>query len=189
MHAWTGCDTTSATFGHGKLALLRKLKQSTEIQSVASIMSDVEADPEEIGKAGCKLFVLMYGGKKHDSLSDLRYVKYMQMVTSSKKVEPHKLPPTTRAAFFHSLRVHLQVLIWKDPSGHFPATQWGWKTEDTLLHPVMTDLDPAPEGLLKFIRCKCKLSSKNPCGSNVCSCHKHGLKCVAACGDSHGKDC
>ncbi len=53
----------------------------------------------------------------------------------------------------------------------------------------MTDFDPAPEGLLKFIRCKCKLSSRNPCSSNICSCHKHGLKCATACGDCHGKDC
>ncbi len=117
------------------------------------------------------------------------YVKYMEMVTSSKKIEPHKLPPTARAAFFHSLRVHLQVVIWKSPSVHLPPTQWGWKTENTSLQPIMTDLDPAPEGLLKFIRCKCKLSSRNPCSSNICSCRKHGLKCVAACGDCRGQSC
>ena len=189
LHAWTGCDTTSATFGHGKTALLKKLKQSAELQDLASVMNDVEADSEMIGEAGCKLFILMYGGKKNDSLSNLRYVKYMQMVTSSKKIEPHKLPPTARAAFFHSLRVHLQVVIWKSPSVHLPPTEWGWKKENTLLQPIMTDFDPAPEGLLKFIRCKCKLSSRNPCSSNICSCHKHGLKCVTACGDCHGKDC
>ena len=70
---------------------------------------------------------------------------------------------------------------------NLPAIQWGWKAENTSLHPIMTDFDPAPEGLLKFIRCKCKLSTKNLCSSNVCSCHK---KCVSACGgDCHGKDC
>ena len=116
LHAWTGCDTTSATFGHGKTALLKKLKQSAELQDLASVMNDVEADSEIIGKAGCKLFILMYGVKKNDSLSNLRYVKYMQMVTSSKKIEPHKLPPTARAAFFLSLCVHFQVVIWKSPS-------------------------------------------------------------------------
>ena len=25
LHAWTGCDTTSATFGHGKTSMLKKL--------------------------------------------------------------------------------------------------------------------------------------------------------------------
>jgi hypothetical protein len=181
LHAWTGCNTTSATFGQGKLALMKKLKQSAEIHELASIINDEEADSGRVGEAGCKLFVIIYGGKKNDSLSNLRYVKYMQMVTTSKKIEPHKLPPTARAAYFHSLRVHLQVVIWKTPSVHLPAIQWG-KTENTLLYPIMTNM----EGLLKFIRCKCKLST---CNSNVCSCHKHGLKCVSACGDCHGKDC
>ncbi len=70
-------------------------------------MNDVEADSEIIGEAGCKLFILMYGRKKNDSLSNLRYVKYMQMVTSSKKIEPHELPPTARAAFFFIACVYI----------------------------------------------------------------------------------
>ena len=53
----------------------------------------------------------------------------------------------------------------------------------------MTDLDTAPDSLLKFVRCKCKLSSTNPCSTNVCSCHKNGIKCVTACGDCHGEGC
>lgn len=53
----------------------------------------------------------------------------------------------------------------------------------------MTDLDAAPDSLLKFVCCKCKLSSKHPCSTNICSCHKHGLKCVTACKDCHGEGC
>ncbi len=47
----------------------------------------------------------------------------------------------------------------------------------------------APETLLKFVRCKCKLSSRNPCGTNLCSCRKNGLKCATACGDCRGENC
>ena len=53
----------------------------------------------------------------------------------------------------------------------------------------MTDIAAAPETLLKFVRCKCKLSPRNPCGTNVCSCRKNGLKRVTACGDCRGEDC
>jgi len=53
----------------------------------------------------------------------------------------------------------------------------------------MTDLEPAPESLLKFVGCKCKLSATNPCDSNTCSCRKHGLKCVTACGDCRRESC
>ena len=49
------------------------------------------------------------------------------------------------------------------------------------LHQSCTDLAAAPESLLKFVRCQCKLLSKNPCGTNIiCSCR---LKCVTACGE------
>ena len=99
-----------------------------------------------------------------------------------------KAPPMARAAYFHSLRVHLQIMTWKRISVKFDPTQWGWKADGKFLQPIMTDLDPAPGTLLKFIRCKCKVSTRNPCSSNVCSCQKHGLKCIVACGDCHGQN-
>ena len=43
----------------GKLALLKKLKQSAEVQDLASVMNDENADTEMVGEAGCKLFVMM----------------------------------------------------------------------------------------------------------------------------------
>ncbi len=96
---------------------------------------------------------------------------------STKKLDPYKLPPTARAAYYHSLRVHLQVILWKELAvNSINSTLWGWKLDGSMLHPVMTDIDPAP--------CKCKLTTRNPCGSNTCSCRKHGL-----CGDCRGESC
>jgi len=34
-----------------------------------------------------------------------------------------------------------------------------------------------------------KLTSKNPCGTNKCSCRENGLKCVTACDVCRGKNC
>ena len=53
----------------------------------------------------------------------------------------------------------------------------------------MTDLDVAPDSLLKFVQSKCKLSSKSPCNTNMCSCRKNGLRYVTACEDYHGEGC
>ncbi len=144
LHAWSGCDTTSATFGQGKTAILKKLKQSVEIQNISIILNDIEATPDTVGTAGCQLFVLMYGGNRIESLNTLRYVKYMEMVASSKKIEPQKLPPTPRAAYFHSLRVHHQIMIWNNLSVDIDPTKWGWKLDDKSLQPIMTDLEPEP---------------------------------------------
>ena len=41
-----------------------------------------------------------------------------------------------------------------------PAENWGWKLQNGMYEPVMTDLAPAPEKILKFVRCNCKLTAK-----------------------------
>ena len=80
----------------------------------------------------------------------------MDMVSSSIKAmpDPQKLPPAERAAYFRSLRVHFQVVLWKNLTHHdvqIDPEQWGWKLEGTMLTPVMTDIAAAPEFLLKFV--------------------------------------
>ena len=114
----------------------------------------------------------------------------MQMITTTSALQPERLPPTTSAARYHSLRVHFQVCQWLhldlnilDPS------KWGWKIEDGCLMPIKTDLPPAPECILKFIRCNCKVNSRNPCGTRTCTCQKNGIRCVTACGDCRGIFC
>ena len=117
----------------------------------------------------------------------------MDAITSnSTSLDPQKLPPTERAAYYHSLRVYLQIQVWERLSirdDDLDPQQWGWRLDGSVLIPIMTDLDAAPKSLLKFVRCKCKLTSKNPCGNNLCSCRKNGLKCVSACGDCRGQNC
>ena len=93
FHAWSGCDTTSATF--------------------------------------------------------LRYVKFLAMVSSSKAIDPQKLPPTERVAHFHNLWIHLQVMLWKKLTHEdlqLNPEQWDWKLDSTT-----TDMVAAPETLLKFV--------------------------------------
>ena len=34
-------------------------------------------------------------------------------MTAKGDIQPEKLPPTPRAAYYHSLRVHLQVMTWE----------------------------------------------------------------------------
>ena len=129
VHAWSGCDTTSATFGQGKTTLLKKIKASKEIQTVCSAMCNPNASQEEIGQAGLRLFVILYDGKQHDYY----YAKFMEMVSSCKtSIDPRKLLPTERAAYFHAFRVHLQllfgvileapILIWITRNGNGSAT-------------------------------------------------------------------
>ena len=71
------------------------------------------------------------------------------MVASAKNIDPQKLPPTARAAHYHSLRVHLQVILWKKlTTDSLDPLLWGWKLDSSELQPSITDLEPAPESLL-----------------------------------------
>ena len=70
-----------------------------------------------------------------------------------------------------------------------PVEDWGRKLQHGMYEPVMTDLAPAPEKILKFVRCNCKLMGKNVCGTNACTCRRTGLRCISACGQCYGKNC
>jgi len=136
------------------------------------------------------LFALCYGGNSEDSLGGLRCDKYMNTIaTNMINVEPQRLSPTGRTAYFHSLRVHYQIRVWKTLDTCVENTvEWGWRLNGMLL-PIMTDKEPAPENILVVIRYKCKLSSRNICGTNLCTCCKNVLKCVAVSEGCRGDDC
>ena len=98
-------------------------------------------------------------------------------------IDPSKLPPTESTAIEHTLRVYFQCLVWKTLQ-QFPSdpAAWGWNLDQGVYTPVMGSSTCAPDDLLQFIRCKCK----SGCTSNLCSCKKHGLKCVFACKNCRG---
>ena len=55
------------------------------------------------------------------------------------------------------------------------AEDWRWKIQGGSYVPIMTDEPPVPYDILNVIRCNCKVTSKIPCGLNICSCRANGL--------------
>ena len=104
---------------------------------------------------------------------------------------PEELPPAEQAACYHGFCVHLQIIQWKmlDETQLLKLTEWGWKKDNGYLVPIPTDKDVASAYILKVIKCRCKLTSKNQFGSNLCSCIKNGLKCMSANAECHGENC
>ncbi|KAG1652165.1 Organic cation transporter-like protein [Nymphon striatum] len=81
------------------------------------------------------------------------FLWYQAMIAKSHVLEPQRLPPTERAAHFHSLRVYLQLTQWTALSTDtLDLCLWGWKRGERGLEPVPTDNDVAPESILNFIR-------------------------------------
>ena len=191
LHAWSGCDITSATLGFGKGAILKKMKNNSKLRDICQIFYNQNATHIDIAYAGERIFIILYGGKHRDDLGKLRHNIYMKQVSTSKsKIRPEILPPTKSAAEFHSYRVYLQVMQWsRFHSIGMSPNEWGWKTIEKHFSPIATDKDPAPPDVLNMISCKCKLSSKSPCYTNRCTCRSNGINCIAACGECHGDGC
>ena len=75
MHAFTGCDTTSSIFDKGKQKIVKLMAKSLELQQCSLIFSGDNASQEEVGNAGVRAFVLLYGANpENTSLNKLRYV-------------------------------------------------------------------------------------------------------------------
>jgi len=139
IHAFGGCDTTSAIQDKGKAAILNLIQNSKKARTIADVFMDPESSRKQIGNAGVELFVLLYKGKASDTLADLRYNLYMKMAASAQKIDPSKLPPTEDTAIQHSLRVYLQIWQWKTfQERYIDPEEWGWQVKQGRMTPVMT---------------------------------------------------
>ena len=126
--------------------------------------------------------------KNLTQLETLQFNQYMEITCRSKTaIKSQSLPPAERVTYYHSLRVHLQIMRKALMSTNADPLGWGWKVYQNFFAPIMTDLEPAPKELLNFVRCNCKTTSQNTCGTNPCQ--KNGLTCVDACGDCRGESC
>ena len=180
LHAFTGCDTTSAFVGKGKKKGLDLLEKSeTALAAMQKLGESFEVSDSLIKL--CQDFVCaLYGGQK-DTVNELRYLLFC-----TKSMQDYQLPPTLDALRKHVSRANYQCAIWKrallpQPSVPSPVGK-GWKiTEDGLSVDWMYLL-PAPLAVLELLSCRCNSS----CSNNRCSCFANKLLCTDACycGDS-----
>ena len=185
VHAILGCDTTSRLYGLGKALSLKRITSSSLFRDNARQFSKQDATIDEVVDAGDAALVCLYNGKDGDNQDALRYSKFCSKVaTNSARILPQTLPPTSAAARYHSMRVYLQVQQWMGIY-YLKETEWGWMEKDGHLFPVMTDLPPAPQDLMRIIRCNCTTD----CSTARCSCRKHNLECSPACGQCRGVGC
>ena len=171
-HALTSCNRTSQIHNFGKKSLFSKLKMSKDLQHLAEQLYQASATVNETGNASIQVFELLY--ETIFNLQQIRKQKYDNMAASNcSKIDSALLPPSPRAAFFHGLQVHHQIVVWKDLSKiDKEPLSWGWKIENSNYSPIMTDIEAGPPELLRIMQCGCK----GPCGVR-CSCRKAGLKC------------
>lgn len=181
IHAFTGCDTTSAFFGHGKTKFCTLIQNQPLLQEHAAKFSEPNASRDVIEQAGEQLILALYGQMTCETLDELRYGMFLKS-TVKNAFNLARLPPTTDAAAFHSMRTYHQVQAWLGRVMN--PLQWGWRKGPSSLLPITMMKDAAPEFLLKIVSCSCKKGC-----TAACSCRKSGLHCSTACKHCCGLYC
>ena len=137
LHAFTGCNTTSAFVTRGKVKPLTLLKKHPEFLPAFHALGP-GVDIEERVFKDVEKFTSDYGSKLGD-INSLRYEKFIEIqrkpgevLTSNNGVDMSLLPPCQESLKMHVTRANYQALIWKKadqatpsilgPDGH------GWNT-------------------------------------------------------------
>ncbi|GBP26029.1 hypothetical protein EVAR_20043_1 [Eumeta japonica] len=142
LHAFSGCDTTSAPYNIGKMKFVKTLEKHLEFASGTALFLNKRVDPALLTVIGERFFISLYGGNKDDnSLDSLRYKQFAKAVTKS-TFNLSSLPPTQDTARFHTFRVYHQVQSWL--GNYNDPEDWGWKKCGKLLMPVQNSKPPAP---------------------------------------------
>ena len=180
LYAVLGCDTTSRLHGIGKGASLKKYQTNNSFREQATVLHSRSASTHDVTRAEERALVIIYNGRSTDTLDSLRHQRFREKVASSAThVHPQTLPPTSGAAKYHSMRVYLQVLEWKGSADGLIPTEW------VGFVPLQTALAPAPDNLLRVIRCSCLTDYS----SLRRTCKKHNIECTPACGNCRGSGC
>ena len=141
IYAWSGCNTASSMFGHSNTKLLKALAKDHSIQEIAGYFCSADTQ-DKVGELGIELFTLLFAEAcKERTLTTIRFHKYQTMIAQSNILQPQRMPPTIRAAHFHSLRVFLQIKQWMNLDTEvLDPCSWGWQHGRFELEPIKTDM-------------------------------------------------
>jgi len=156
VHAFSGCDTTSRIFGVGKKCLFfqKIIKRDSVLRACSKTFCAPKADQVTVERIGCQAMVSLFNGTQKESLESLHYGFLCKKLATVKTfVKPERLSPTTSATNLHSQQTYLQVMQWMGKNEGMDPTKWGWDVQGDKLVLLMMNKSPAPDTLLKMIRC------------------------------------
>ncbi|GFU48289.1 uncharacterized protein TNCV_4626951 [Trichonephila clavipes] len=135
LHAFTGCDTTSAFFNKGKIKFAKHFEKCHDLHKSAEVFKNVNEDSNNVFQAGVTCILGLYGASaKIKGSNTLRYNSFVKVTAKNTSVLLSSLPPTTGAAFEHLKRVYLQIQIWL--GNDVDIDNWGWKHFNNMLIPI-----------------------------------------------------
>ena len=153
LHAFTGCDTTSAFKGIGKLKPLKILENNNEYKKVFSELGN-ECTITQDTKDKLEAFTCaIYGKPRAKDINEARYQKLNEICSNKslkamKNVDLSSLPPCKKTLDKHINRVLYTVCILKKSHLQNPLIPdpefYGWIKVDGILKPHWFDGEELP---------------------------------------------
>ena len=191
MHAYTGCDTTSAFAGKGKTSALKCVINNREIRNTFIQVGqewDLSSNLiDNLESFTCHLYC------PKAAVTNINELRYHLFCVKKGEIESYQLPPCKDCLIKHAQRANYQAGIWRrcleqDPGIPSPIGR-GWKLEVDVAEELMVvdwmDGRPAPEAILALLACKCS----KMCTLPSCVCLANGLKCTDMCKLSDCDNC
>ncbi len=188
MHSLSGFDTVSYVCGIGKCSAYKALMNND--LKMLDKLGEENATQDQLMQASKSFFLALFKQPKAKCLNEAQLIFYKKR----KKPPPLKnCPPTDLNLMLHTLRAHLQVMLWKaadknsSPAASQDITKFGWEVTDWDVMPVIANQPVAPAGLLDIISCIC--SAEGRVCSPRCKCHSGRLSCTQFCKCEGGQSC
>ena len=80
IHAASGCDTTSAIYGIGKVKPFKLIESSEQYQKSLMLFGDTKSDLNDRNEFGIEFVMKMYTTQNYGSLEKLRYEQFTSFV-------------------------------------------------------------------------------------------------------------
>lgn len=162
-HAYSGCDSTSAFKGKGKVKAIKLIQNSEAHQTTFARLGeswDIEDSLfSDVERFTCRL----YGNCRITKVNQLRYISLQSKcggkgssLKKSSNVDLSSLPPCQSSLQQHIRRVNYQVGIWKrahiyKPNIPSPISGHGWTVEDGVMQPKWMEGDMMPQELIDIL--------------------------------------
>ena len=178
LHAYTGCDTTSAFKGIGKVKPMKvfdKNKGLTVCFSKLGMSWDVNKEMiQDLEAFTCTL----YGYPRYKSIDALRHDMLKRKCNGNSKLDPSKaidlasLPPCGKTLLQHIRRSNLQSGVWRRALENFlevpDVTNHGWVVVDGILEPLWCEGDLLPDELVDLLEENNNSESEEEESANEC---------------------
>ena len=161
LHAFTGCDTTSALKGIGKLKPIKLLQKHQKFEEPFRRLGESWEISGEVLKDIETFTCKLYGKLATNSINTLRLNLLKRKCDSQNKVDPKKsvdlatFPPCLASLEQHIRRCNYQVAIWRHANENIQelpaATDHGWVSVGEVLEPLWCLGDVLPEDLSELV--------------------------------------